>query len=94
MEARTPYIDIFNQTSNATVLPVVIDMACGLVFIQSHTRLFILHRLEERLGLAFAHLTFFLRFGPGNLRGSFRRLLRFLACGSFQFASEFLLRRF
>src|SRR6266446_7837216 len=57
-------------------LPVVIDMARGLVFIKSDARLFVFHRLEECLSLAFAHLTFLLRFGLGDLGGFLRR--RFL----------------
>ena len=83
-----------NSNIEHAVLPVVIDMACGFVFIQSDTRLFILHRIEERLGLALAHLTFLLGFGLGRLRGLIRRLFRFLACSSFQFTGEFLLGRF
>ena len=50
-------------------------MARGLVFIKSDARLFIFHRLDERLSLAFAHLTFLLRFGLGDLGGFLRRFL-------------------
>src|SRR5260370_34703128 len=59
-------------------LPVVIDMARGLVFIKSDACLFIFHRLDERLSLAFAHLTFLLRFGLGDWGGFFRGFFWFV----------------
>src|SRR5438874_13810448 len=69
-------------------------MASYFAFIKLHSRFFILHRFEERQRLAFAHLTFFFRFGLRNLRVLIWRLLSFLSRRAFYLSSEFLLRRF
>ena len=44
-------------------LPVIIDMPRSLAFIKLHPSLFVLHRLQKKLGLLLAHLAFLLRFG-------------------------------
>src|SRR5437763_4785162 len=69
-------------------------MASYFAFIKLHSRFFIFHRFEERQRLAFAHLTFFFRFGVRNLRVLVWRLLSFLSRRAFHFSSEFFLRRF
>src|SRR4030095_9862522 len=69
--SRERYIDIFNQhikpqTSNSAS-PVVIDTTCCPAFIKLNPSLLIFHRFKKRLGLTFAHLTFFFQFGLGQL---------------------------
>ena len=64
--SRDRYIDIFNQTSNLAS-PVVIDTTGCLAFIKLNPSLLIFHRFKKRLGLTFAHLTFFFHFGLGQL---------------------------
>src|SRR5438034_8785270 len=65
-----------------------------LAFIKLNASLLIFHRFKKRLGLTFAHLPLLFRFGLGSLHIFVWRFCRFVSASSFQFASEFPLRRF
>src|SRR5207244_11392465 len=82
------------QPSTLFESPVLIDTTRCPAFIELNSSLFIFHRFKKRLGLTFAHLTFFFHFGLRRL-GIFVRwfLWFFLAC-SFHFTGNFFLRRF
>src|SRR4029450_5247255 len=85
--------NIKHRTSNLRS-PVVIDTTRCLVFIELNPSLFIFHRFKKRLGLTFAHLTFFFHFGFGHLGIFVRWFLWFVLASAFHFASKFFLRRF
>ena len=78
--------------SRRELLPVLIDMACGLAFIKLHALLFVLHRLEQKLRLLLAHLPFLLRLGRRSL-GRLGIFIRLLVAGAFYVARWFLVRR-
>src|SRR5262249_44434792 len=76
-------------------LPIVIDMAFNLAFIKSDPRLFVFHRFKQSQRLTFAHLALFLLFGfSGHLLVFIGGLFWAISCSAFDFAREFLLRRF
>ena len=51
-----------------------------------------LFALQQKLGLFLTHLSFFFRFGLGQLRGILRILRLLVAIGPFDFTGQFFLR--